>query len=416
MTEVSQVTELPEVKKQRQNPTRLVSYDVFMHHVKFSDAAGEDGIDVSGIFDKPCFDEWIETRKRLPKNPAESFRKALVAHVAGKDDRKPFPAKVEAKILERLRVSAPWPCFKGGTDGSERIGERGLKRSSLGFHEEKSKKARTPKNSATNAQGIDLLPDMLGGFQAVPMMPTFPTFLPTGVDPQGQIQTEPYVSDSENFVNNFTHLIVFKSIQYDQIKAQQNSFGQNFPLPHSTVLCKFLSTFYSVTQIRELANTCFQFQRPLIDHEIAYKLDNSSFEVMPYTQQWFLSPVAELNGNFVGFEDNKQIGCYVVNAAGIISSSDEKANDILSMNLVGQFEGLLFLDPVQRALSLRYLLERIANNQEGWCRKVFVDQKAQKRKIVLAKCIMLRGGDFQCEIQDCTAQFPELNVPEMPYI
>jgi len=61
-----------------------LSFKVFMSFL------AEDG-DASPILSKKCYDTWVSTRKGTLKQPQESFRRVLTAHVCGMDGRRPFP-------------------------------------------------------------------------------------------------------------------------------------------------------------------------------------------------------------------------------------------------------------------------------------------------------------------------------------
>ena len=99
--------------------------------MKFID---EDG-DTKRVFSKECFDTWVVTRKEPPKQPEESFRRVLTAHICGVDGRRPFPPKIEANLLQILRKKEVWECFRG-TKVS--IGIRGFR--NFGYHETKGMK------------------------------------------------------------------------------------------------------------------------------------------------------------------------------------------------------------------------------------------------------------------------------------
>lgn len=94
----------------------------------------EDG-DTKRVFSKECFDKWVVTRKEPPKQPEESFRRVLTAHICGVDGRRPFPPKIEANLLQILRKKEVWECFRG-TKVS--IGIRGFR--NYGYHETKGMK------------------------------------------------------------------------------------------------------------------------------------------------------------------------------------------------------------------------------------------------------------------------------------
>eukprot|EP00924_Labyrinthula_sp_SR-Ha-C_P005022 snap_masked-scaffold_1-processed-gene-18.34-mRNA-1 protein AED:1.00 eAED:1.00 QI:0/-1/0/0/-1/1/1/0/221 len=104
------------------------SFVVFLHFAE-PGSAGR-----SRILEEDCFNAWVQTRKKRPKQPELSFRKALIAHVKGKDSRRPFPPHLEPLVLQELRRKQVWPCFAKSEDKKVKtIGVRTFQ--SLGFHE-----------------------------------------------------------------------------------------------------------------------------------------------------------------------------------------------------------------------------------------------------------------------------------------
>lgn len=105
----------------------MISYNVFMSFVD------ENG-DASKLLSKECYKRWMASRRTTPKQPEESFRRVLTAHVCGVDGRRPFPPKVEASLLKVLRKKEVWDCFK---DTPYSIGIRGFR--NQGLHEASAK-------------------------------------------------------------------------------------------------------------------------------------------------------------------------------------------------------------------------------------------------------------------------------------
>lgn len=101
------------------------SYTVFMHFVSFevSEDKKTEIVCVDRVLSEECYKHWLVTRKERPKNPQESFRKALTSHCRGIDGRKPFPVEVERALLHELRKKRVWPCFENSDCN---IGKRGL--------------------------------------------------------------------------------------------------------------------------------------------------------------------------------------------------------------------------------------------------------------------------------------------------
>eukprot|EP00511_Aplanochytrium_stocchinoi_P009778 CAMPEP_0204863808 /NCGR_PEP_ID=MMETSP1348-20121228/3584_1 /ASSEMBLY_ACC=CAM_ASM_000700 /TAXON_ID=215587 /ORGANISM="Aplanochytrium stocchinoi, Strain GSBS06" /LENGTH=599 /DNA_ID=CAMNT_0052014235 /DNA_START=62 /DNA_END=1861 /DNA_ORIENTATION=+ len=106
------------------------SLSIFRKYISCSEATGE--IDVSQIFSFACFNEWTLARKIPPKNPAQSFRRTLTAHIRGTDERQPFFADEEAAILEHIRKPDPFKYTFGIT--GHNIGQKGF--GGVGYHEQ----------------------------------------------------------------------------------------------------------------------------------------------------------------------------------------------------------------------------------------------------------------------------------------
>lgn len=119
---IAEVSENEEVKD-IQEEKGMISFKVFM---RFVDKNG----DASKVLSKECFDMWVVTRKCPPKQPEESFRRVLTAHICGVDGRRPFPVHIERHLLQILRKKEVWDCFKGT---SVSIGVRGFR--NQGYHE-----------------------------------------------------------------------------------------------------------------------------------------------------------------------------------------------------------------------------------------------------------------------------------------
>ena len=75
---------LPE--KDDKGNSLVSSFEVFMSFV--DDAESEEDVRVEKVFSRACFNRWLETRTKTPKEPQESFRRALTSHVRGTDQRK----------------------------------------------------------------------------------------------------------------------------------------------------------------------------------------------------------------------------------------------------------------------------------------------------------------------------------------
>mmetsp|Transcript_26107 Transcript_26107/g.42185 ORF Transcript_26107/g.42185 Transcript_26107/m.42185 type:complete len:617 (-) Transcript_26107:268-2118(-) len=116
----------------------LNSFDTFMFYVKF-DPNDKSICDTSAILERPCYEMWIKTRKELPVNPQDCFRRTITAHVTGTKKRRPFEPVVEADLLQRLRMRRVWPCFEGRVGQNNKpilIGKSGFR--AKGYHEQRN--------------------------------------------------------------------------------------------------------------------------------------------------------------------------------------------------------------------------------------------------------------------------------------
>lgn len=129
-------TKIPSIRKTN---TSLEIFEQFVTKTVLPD--GTEMVDASGILSSPCFDLWLQTRRKPPKNPYEAFRKTLVARITVADERSlPFAPDVEKSLLVKLRKRQVWPCFQGRFTAAGKpilIGSNGLR--AIGFHERASK-------------------------------------------------------------------------------------------------------------------------------------------------------------------------------------------------------------------------------------------------------------------------------------
>lgn len=107
----------------------ISSYSIFSSFVKV-DENGE--CDATGVLDRECYVAWINSRKFIPKNPHEAFRRAVTAHIRGNDGRRPFTEEAERSLLKELRKKQQWKAFEGT---NLLVGIKGF--SSLGHHEKR---------------------------------------------------------------------------------------------------------------------------------------------------------------------------------------------------------------------------------------------------------------------------------------
>jgi len=105
--------------------------------------------DVSGIFSRDCFEEWVETRRSKPKQPEESFRRAVTAHIRGTDCRQPFKQEEEEAILAWVRRKGAFD--KAFHKNDKRIGNVGFR--GLGYHEKLKQSASTSSSTSELESG-----------------------------------------------------------------------------------------------------------------------------------------------------------------------------------------------------------------------------------------------------------------------
>ena len=106
----------------------MTSYDVFMSFVVQNEEQTDSNcnkvkVDVSKLISKECYLCWKKTRAVCPKNPEESFRKALTSHCKATAGRRPFPKPVADAVKVELLKKRVWPCFIGT---GINIGKRGM--------------------------------------------------------------------------------------------------------------------------------------------------------------------------------------------------------------------------------------------------------------------------------------------------
>jgi len=97
---------------------------------KFVSVDANGKLNTSKILSAACFNEWIKSRKIVPKNPARAFKDALKAKILAKNRCCPFPAEVERDLLKRLRN--PDDYLKSGDEAAS-LGKRPW--TIKGFHE-----------------------------------------------------------------------------------------------------------------------------------------------------------------------------------------------------------------------------------------------------------------------------------------
>ena len=117
------------------------SLEFFYKFVKVHNHKGETVVDTSGILSLPCYQAWLNSRKKMPEDPRKTFRKTIQAHCRGSDKRRPFPEAIEQSLLKNLRKHDPWKFFDASDDAKykrkmssrERRKESGFRK--LGYHE-----------------------------------------------------------------------------------------------------------------------------------------------------------------------------------------------------------------------------------------------------------------------------------------
>lgn len=104
-------------------PGSLKIFQSFIHRSGSSGSEGTDIIDVSQVFSLECMEEWASYKGFFPQGGemenetwiSESFtifRRTLLSHITGSDNKTPFEIAEEAALLKWLRGPDPWGAFR----------------------------------------------------------------------------------------------------------------------------------------------------------------------------------------------------------------------------------------------------------------------------------------------------------------
>eukprot|EP00924_Labyrinthula_sp_SR-Ha-C_P009048 snap_masked-scaffold_2-processed-gene-11.8-mRNA-1 protein AED:0.07 eAED:0.07 QI:33/1/1/1/1/1/3/107/165 len=107
------------MQEHKSSSVQLTSFHVFKEFAQRDIYTGK-----CKILSSECFQMWLNSRKRTPKEPERSFKKALVAHLRNRDGRSPFTEEEEKAILEELRKPEPWPSFLNRSKRRRRVKSR----------------------------------------------------------------------------------------------------------------------------------------------------------------------------------------------------------------------------------------------------------------------------------------------------
>lgn len=77
-------------------PTSIRIFRRFLHE---NPNTGQ--INAEEITSLACYDQWLKTRKAVPKNPEKAFQRALSSHVCGVDGRLPFTRMLFSKSQQK---------------------------------------------------------------------------------------------------------------------------------------------------------------------------------------------------------------------------------------------------------------------------------------------------------------------------
>jgi len=94
----------------------ISTYNLLMYYAKLKSKNGVP--DPTAILEKECFEMWLNTRRVLPSNLEEGYRRAITAHITGTKKRKPFPPEFERALLKAIRIRKVWPCFQNRISSS----------------------------------------------------------------------------------------------------------------------------------------------------------------------------------------------------------------------------------------------------------------------------------------------------------
>ena len=123
----------------------LSSYEIFVNFANKNQ-----------VLSKECYEMWVATRRNGVRNAEFSFRKALIAHLTGKDGRRPFPPGIERIVLHELRKKKTWPCFAHRSEAHiVNIGKNGFNKP--GYHEARDECIEKPAKRFKEDNFIDIL-------------------------------------------------------------------------------------------------------------------------------------------------------------------------------------------------------------------------------------------------------------------
>eukprot|EP00924_Labyrinthula_sp_SR-Ha-C_P002421 snap_masked-scaffold_16-processed-gene-3.32-mRNA-1 protein AED:1.00 eAED:1.00 QI:0/0/0/0/1/1/3/0/520 len=287
--------------------------DIFKKYVPINPKTGR-----TDIFSEVCFQEWLQTRKKPPKHPETSFRKAIVAHLRAKDGRKPFSEEEEEIILTEMRKNEPWPCFKqSGTKAKQNIGTK----ISLqpGYHEELRQRRKRPFISTTPTSVNLVSPQSDGPKRLRASTNQFPNLLPQPPVSLSSLISQFSLLQSRPFVRNETSytsiLSTFEDVSIEELQSVcsiRSSIIQTFS--------KFVSTPAPQITFPDLCGDV-KILRLLRSHSFDFNSAISGFEqMMKWREKYNMNQVREkvlldnpsirdLKKNFV---IGDQGGCYPI--------------------------------------------------------------------------------------------------------
>jgi hypothetical protein len=154
----------------------VTSYEVLMSQVQY--VPGQP-CDTSRMLERKSYEQWLASRRIVPANPEDSFRRTITAHVTGTKKRRPFPVEVEEDLLKRMRSKTTWPCFLGFKDAKGAdltIGRTGFR--ATGWNEQRRslrhRQEQFQQQEQQQYSSLQYLPEVTLQSQAHPGLPVPP--------------------------------------------------------------------------------------------------------------------------------------------------------------------------------------------------------------------------------------------------
>uniref|UniRef100_A0A7S3PJ81 Uncharacterized protein n=1 Tax=Aplanochytrium stocchinoi TaxID=215587 RepID=A0A7S3PJ81_9STRA len=408
-------------KKDSEAKVILTSMQVFLMFVKYNEHGQ---CDASTVISKECFNKWVKTRKDKPKCPEESFRRALTAHLVGRDLRRPFPAEAETSILQVIRQKKPWACFEGSN-----IGVQGFKQ--MGYHERvnmENDATEVKINQETNAAfkqehpaDATTLVDEIN----VPVHSTHGTWVSESLEIIDTCEGETYSNGTIGIdeIKEFESLIHGDQeedvdlVVYEGPQRKKKHGNLNFHIKNSRDLFEneYWQTFDSMDTkkimdlqiIRDFfenmggVNWKWWLKRNHIDPSLYTMDDGVHFANDIRYSREFLAP------DNVCFRKDRPIGTFIRSVAGVMLDCDQAIRYIQEADLRGRESSQMLFSKLHMLCSYRYAIGKIQRDGKVWMRQILL-MPSGRLKVVMSLAMLRPNGIIKVMAQDCSDQFPNL--------